>query len=312
MKDKIQKLIAEIIGDGFTVEVKPVSVGNVSSVEGAPHGDCLVLRSEWNAKEGCSETSRVEPEKESDWQPTPNEWVRLPNHTVRQYKSYEIHGTKKYYRFEGFKCRFELGSLKPWTPKVGEFVKVIREYSMNRGLIGIVKRDDGKNGFPYFVETDRGTGSFSSECLEPAEPATDHIADADKKVPPAGYRLLDKSAKVEPRKIGDLFLSCSVRDWMELDEFSVEYANRDDWPACRKIEQPAKAPEPQYREPTYADLANGPIEVEVCDDEAHETNWVERILYAVLPAHVRVRFVCEWKREDGSVHRWKHARLKVR
>lgn len=310
MKDKIQKLIAEIIGDGFTVDIKPVavkpvsgsvysvssvygagvidessvlkplSVGNVSSdfgagvttylsvytdddaqqaiyvngklelhevgiyatelakvadgrlvrmrsavvdesvgkwpeneselidmigghqsgvdaeaAIGAPDRDGLVLRSEWNAKAGCFEDSRVEPKKEPDWQPKPYEWVRLPDGTVRQYNSYEIHGTKKYYRFEGINSRFELGTLKPWTPKVGEFVKVIREYSMNRGRMGLVKRDDGKHGSPYYVETESGMGWFTAECLEPAGPPADHIADATKMVP--GDLLVDTAVKLK-------------------------------------------------------------------------------------------------------------------
>ena len=288
MKDKIQKLIAEIIGDGFTVEIKPVAVkplsgrvysvasvygagvidessvlkpvagGNVSSdfgagvttylsvytdgegdqaiyvngkleshnatiyghdvvkaadgrlvrmrsavldesvdvwpeyeselkemidgyqagidagaAIGAPDRDGLVLRSEWNAEEGCFEDSIVEPEKESDWQPKIDGWVRLPEGKVAKVKCVKIINGSVLYGFHGTNIMYTLGALKPWTPSVGDSVKVIREYSMNRGLIGTVKRDDGKYSASYLVVTKSGMGWFTAKCLEPAEPAID-------------------------------------------------------------------------------------------------------------------------------------------
>lgn len=97
----------------------------VSSVEGEPHRDGLVLRSEWNAKEGCFEDSRVDPEKESHWEPKPYEWVRLPDQTVLPVHGYEIHGGKTYYCFEGTNDKFALGFLRPWVPRRGEKVQVI-------------------------------------------------------------------------------------------------------------------------------------------------------------------------------------------
>ena len=238
MKDKIQKLIAEIIGDGFTVEIKPVavkpvlgsvlsvasnygagvidessvlkplSIGNVSSVEDAPHGDCLVLRSEWNAKEGCFEDSIVEPEKESHWEPKVDGWVRLPEGKVAKVKCVKIINGAVLYGFHGTNIMYTLGALKPWTPKVGDSVKVIREYSMNRGLIGTVKRDDGKNGSPYLVETKSGMGWFTAKCLEPAEPVADHIADANKKVP--GDLLVDSTMKFND---GSRAIPCVPMGW---------------------------------------------------------------------------------------------------
>lgn len=61
----------------------------------------------------------------------------------------------------------------------------------------------------------------------------DHSVKANKLVPPVGYRLLHESAKVDPRKAGDWYWSLKLRKWIVLREDVVEYANRDDWPACR-------------------------------------------------------------------------------
>lgn len=76
----------------------------------------------------------------------------------------------------------------------------------------------------------------------------------------------------------------------------------------RKIE-PAKKPE--YREPTAADLADGPIEVEVSDDKTDETNWEKRMLYAVLPVKCMFHFVVGSPGVDEFTQNWKYARIKV-
>lgn len=177
---------------------------------------------------------------------------------------------------------------------------------------------------------------IDEESFLKPEPGTvsEHIADANKKVPPAGYRLLDKSAKSETRKAGDLFWSRTARKWMELVDDSVEYANRDDWPACRQIEEPVEEPETiarcdsegrdvtempglwtegdtQYREPTQSDLVNGPIEVEVCDDSTCDLNWEKRQLYAILPEQIGFRYICQNPFMKGSAESWKHSRIKV-
>ena len=83
--------------------------------------------------------------------------------------------------------------------------------------------------------------------------------------PPTGYRLLGP-AKDEPRIEGDSIWSHGARDLLTINVHQVEIANRDNWRACRKIEPPPK----RYREPTQADLKNGPIECEVrdCDIQA--------------------------------------------
>lgn len=477
MKDKIQKLIAEIIGDGFTVEVKPVavkpvsgsvfsvasnygdgvidessvlkplSIGNVSSdfgagvttylsvytdddaqqaiyvngklelsedtiygpdvvrvadgrlvrmrsavlsesvdvwpeneselkemidgyqagidagaAIGAPDRDGLVLRSEWNAEEGCFEDSRVEPEKEPDWEPTPNEWVRLPNGTVRQHNGYEIHGTKKYYRFEGFNSRFELGTLKPWEPKVGDKVRVVKPRKLATGKeCVVIKAESGEYTVQHF---DLESRNLEAKDLEPVvESPTDRIAYANKMVPgdllvdttvkfndgsrtvprssgwtldvdpdayigvittqvastmPNGWMVLHTDAKTEPRVVGDRFFRVTKGHWEELTRDNIDQANAQSWAAIRKIpsvvleSQELLGSKVEYREPTYADLANGPIEVEVCYDNMLETSWGKRMLYAVLPDNVILRFVCEDLHLPGSIYRWKHARVKVR
>ena len=92
--------------------------------------------------------------------------------------------------------------------------------------------------------------------------------------PPSGYRLLGP-AKDEPRTEGDLYWSLAIKGWTVLASYKVEYANRDDWAACRKIETPTELPN-RYREPTQADLRNGPIDCEVRNSDGEQ--WVWRIL----------------------------------
>lgn len=297
-------------GDEFFSDYKWLESGGRVHADGL-QGPYYYRRKINDAEEGRFEDSIVEPEKESDWQPTPNEWVQLPDGTVRQHNGYEIHGTKKYYRFEGINSRFELGTLKPWEPKVRDKVLVNHRGKIVHGLECVII--EAVNGNYTVDRLGLISKNLKAEHLEPIVASqADHIADAKRKVPPTGYRLLDKSAKVEPRKAGDLFWSLTLADWKTISAEGEQDANRDDWPACRKIEKPAKAPEPQYREPTYADLANGPIEVEVCYDNTLETSWGKRMLYAVLPANVILRFVCEDPDVPESIYRWKHARVRVR
>lgn len=168
------------------------------------------------------------------------------------------------------------------------------------------KYDDGNRWMPYTYDPASPKSVRFNKSIHVRhirkikEPASDHIADASKKVPPTGYRLLDKSAKVEPRKAGDLYWSVSVDDWVELAEFGVEYANRDDWTACRKAEQVPDVKVTIYREPTQRDLANGPIRCRVRDSK--EDMWLDRDLHAVMPDTVIGRFVTisEDKRNVGS------------
>ena len=94
--------------------------------------------------------------------------------------------------------------------------------------------------------------------------------------PPSGYRLLGP-AKDHARFAGDLYWSISGGDWTPLLLHQVSYANQHDWVACRKHEEPP----PKHRDPTQADLRDGPIECEVrdCDIQA----WKKATLQSIYP-----------------------------
>lgn len=168
------------------------------------------------------------------------------------------------------------------------------------------KYDDGNRWMPYTYDPASPKSVRFNKSIHVRhirkikEPPADHIADAKKMVPPAGYRLLDKSAKVEPRKAGDLYWSLTLGDWEALSDQSEQDANRDDWPACRKAEQVPDVKVTIYREPTQRDLANGPIRCRVRDSQEHR--WLDRDLHAVMPETVIGRFVTitEDKRNVGS------------
>lgn len=213
-----------------------------------------------------------------------------------------------------------------WRPQIGDWVKVTKPVSSDGECVWLSPEMDKFNGATIrvcsladfdCVFADGSDGyAFHFDWLElSAAPQSDHIAHANKMVPPAGYRLLDKSAKVEPRKAGDLFWSLTLGDWKALSAESEQDANRGYWPACRKegrkVEQSAKAPEPQYREPTQADLANGPIDVEVCDDTNCDTNWEKRQLYAILPIKCMFPYIVGAPGLEDFTQSWKHARIKV-
>lgn len=261
-----------------------------------------------------------------------------------------------------------------WVPKVGDKVLVNHRGKIVHGLECVII--EAVNGNYTVDRLGLISKNLKAEHLEPIVASqTDHIADAKKMAPPGRYRLLDKSAKVEPRKAGDLYWSLTLGDWQVLSDQSEEDANRDDWPACRKIGtentsetpnssipdpgpgyrllskdppepvvkgddffadckwlesggrvhadglqgpyyyrrkiEPTKEQETQYREPTYADLANGPIEVEVCDDTNCDLNWEKRQLYAILPIKCMFRYIACNPGLGGGAQSWKHARVKV-
>ena len=59
-----------------------------------------------------------------------------------------------------------------------------------------------------------------------------------KHTPPASdYRLLGP-AKDEPRIVNDYYWSLRNKTWVRINAEIVEYANRDNWAACRQIEEP--------------------------------------------------------------------------
>lgn len=125
--------------------------------------------------------------------------------------------------------------------------------------------------------------------------------------PPSGYRLLGP-AKDHTRFAFDLYWSTSGGNWTPLLPLQVEYANRNNWTACRKITAPAddsSAPTKRYREPTQADLANGPVccEVRSCDTQA----WKKTTLYSVYAdAAYRFRVEC-----DGNLVGYAQCRIEV-
>lgn len=139
--------------------------------------------------------------------------------------------------------------------------------------------------------------------------------------PPSGYRLLG-DAKVEPRIEGDQYWSLAIRGWTVLTSLKVEYANRDNWAACRKIEKRSEPPpdlsqmgvqviseiEPprRYREPTLADLANGPIECEYRGDDGEQ--WRSGLLVYILKGVMP--FLCTDK-EELLCGQWEQCRIEV-
>ena len=226
-----------------------------------------------------------------------------------------------------------------WVPKVGDRVRITRPGGIAHGKVGVIT--EAASGWYTSEHLGLITKNLKAEHLELIEATApaDHIADANKMV---NTSETPNSSKGDPSNcignICDLAEPIDVKGccplaifdgWRELEPDEIpkpgdlrecdgawkvrtsvsnhEYESHQSF-HIRKIET---AKEPEYREPTYADLANGPIEVEVNDDERDESAWVKRMLYAVLPANVRIRFVCEFPVEKGSIHRWKHARIKV-
>jgi hypothetical protein len=228
-----------------------------------------------------------------------------------------------------------------WIPKVGDKVRVNWPGRDGDNEVGVIVNGDAGE---YAVRLDLDNLISSNlkarhlELIEAAQAPADHIADANKMVNPSetpNSSIPDPLNCVgevcDPAKpIGVTCCPLAIPDgWRELEPHEIPMpGDLQEWGGAwkertsvsnheyeshqifhlRKIET---AKEPEYREPTYADLANGPIEVEVNDDERDECAWVKRMLYAVLPAHVRIRFVCNWPRETGSIHRWNYARIKV-
>ena len=126
--------------------------------------------------------------------------------------------------------------------------------------------------------------------------------------PPSGYRLLGP-AKDHARFAFDLYWSISGGDWTPLLLHQVEYANRDNWTACRKITAPAddsSEPTKRYREPTQADLRDGPIACEYRDndDEQWRSGLVVYILSGSMP------YLCTDKEEQLS-GQWEQCRIEV-
>ena len=151
---------------------------------------------------------------------------------------------------------------------------------------------------------DRMVTSFD-DLLAEASGASETPSDepnpkSSKAKPPSGYRLLGP-AKDEPRIEGDQYWSLAIKGWTVLTSHKVEYANQHDWLACRKIEPPKR-----YREPTQADLRDGPIQCEYRDDcdEQWRSGLVVYILNGSMP------FLCTDKEEQLS-GQWEQCRIEV-
>jgi hypothetical protein len=103
-------------------------------------------------------------------------------------------------------------------------------------------REKDKNGIEDLKKAkwylDRLIDSFDESIAEanetPIEPTR-----TSKRQPPAGYRLLGP-AKDEPRIEGDSYWSLAIEEWVILPSYKVEYANRDNWAACRRVEPVVK------------------------------------------------------------------------
>ncbi len=122
--------------------------------------------------------------------------------------------------------------------------------------------------------------------------------------PPSDYRMLG-SAKDEPRQASDLYWSLSAKNWNPIKPKQVEYANRDDWVACRKIEVTSPPPK-RYRKPTLADLANKPIACEYRDSD--EEQWKSGLLVYVLDGDQP--FLCVNKERNIAIQ-WKQCQTEV-
>ena len=160
----------------------------------------------------------------------------------------------------------------------GQVLKYLLRYWEKKGI------EDLRKAKWYL---DRMVASFDESIAEASEanetPSDELTPKPSKTQPPSGYRLLGP-AKDEPRQAVDLYWSLSDRDWVSIDQ-CVEYANRDNWRAWRKIQTPSEPPR-RYRDPTLEDLRDGPIECEVRDTD--NQNWTRAMLHDIdITNHAR-------------------------
>ena len=154
---------------------------------------------------------------------------------------------------------------------------------------------------------DRLIGSFDDLLAEINAPILEGAIEQPKPLktqPPTGYRLLG-DAKDEPRIEGDQYWSIAIKGWTVLTSHKVEYANQHDWLACRKIDPPPK----RYREPTLADLKDGPIDCEVRNSDGER--WVWRILCGIVDKSDRPFRVLKDRLMDSKA-KWPQCRIEVK
>jgi hypothetical protein len=161
-------------------------------------------------------------------------------------------------------------------------------------------------------------------------PSNEPTFKPSKTQPPSGYRLLGP-AKDEPRIEGDQYWSLAIKGWTVLTNHKVEYANQHDWLACRKIVAPAgkpsepveipkgfieefidllrepiKPPPKRHRDPTQADLRDGPIACEYRDND--DEQWRSGLLVYILDGSMP--FLCTDKMDQFS-GQWNQCRIEV-
>jgi hypothetical protein len=158
--------------------------------------------------------------------------------------------------------------------------------------------DDEETGTCRLVKIDHPNDSPKPDS------SSEPTSKPSKTQPPSGYRMLGP-AKDEPRQASDLYWSLSAKNWIPIKLNQVEYANRDDWVACRKIEV-TNPPSKRYREPSQSDLANGPIVCEYrdCDDEQWRSGLLVYVLDQVYP------FLCVNKERIIAVQ-WRQCQIEV-
>lgn len=175
-------------------------------------------------------------------------------------------------------------------------------YALRANQKGQLATDAGKTEWyaARWLKAIREAEAKASGSNEPILQGESEEPEPSRTQPPSGYRMLG-DAKDEPRIEGDRYWS-SIRGWTVLTSHKVEYANQENWAACRKIEKPKR-----YREPTQADLANGPIECEV--RQGNLDAWDKRTLIYVFSEY-GFPFVCVWA-SQGSISRWNQCRIEV-
>ena len=158
--------------------------------------------------------------------------------------------------------------------------------------------DDEETGTCRLVKIDHPNDSPKPDS------SSEPTSKPSKTQPPSGYRMLGP-AKDEPRQASDLYWSLSAKNWNPIKPKQVEYANRDDWVACRKIEVTSPPPK-RYRKPTLADLANKPIACEYRDSD--EEQWKSGLLVYVLDGDQP--FLCVNKERNIAIQ-WKQCQTEV-
>lgn len=194
--------------------------------------------------------------------------------------------------------------LEQWTPKCGDWVRITKPESTSRY----------GNGYEWVKEIDHLDGEVHEVT---------RIIQCDTHKPGYQVREIDGSAycldpswlslaeKPEPVKCQACGLDTSGGTWCSAQKPGCPMPAHP--PVVEGEEQPAKAPScvTWYRDPTHADLANGPIEVEVCDAQTGDDHWETRTLLAICPPNIWSRYVTAYPDCTESTQTWRFARIKV-